>query len=177
MKPIRVLLVDDQPLFRDGLRMLLSVRPEVQVVGEVSNGDNALQAVHTLSPDIVLMDLHMPVMNGIECTRRLRAASASCRIIVLTTFDDDEDVFEALRAGANGYLLKGVSAAKLVEGIQLTMEGQSILQPSVDFSFRWSAASRKFTTFRFLKIAARPCLRAWPAHPFRPPARWGPPVR
>ncbi len=131
MNPIRVLLVDDQPLFLDGLRTLLSARPEIQVVGVVSNGENALQAVQSLSPDIVLMDLRMPVMTGVECTRRLRAKSSTCRILVLTTFDDDDEVFEAIRAGADGFLLKGTSAAKLVESIQLTMAGQSILDPSV----------------------------------------------
>lgn len=131
MTTIKVLLVDDQPLFRDGLRTLLSVRGEIQVVGEASNGEQALRAVRTLSPDLVLMDLRMPVMNGVECTRRLRTEAPDCRVIVLTTFDDDEDVFEAIRAGANGYLLKDVSASRLVEAIQLTMDGQSILQPSV----------------------------------------------
>jgi len=131
MKAIKVLLVDDQPLFRDGLRTLLSVRDEIQVVGEASNGEHALRAAHSLVPDVVLMDLRMPVMNGVECTRRLRAEVPDCRVIVLTTFDDDEDVFDAIRAGANGYLLKDVSASRLVEAIQLTMDGQSILQPSV----------------------------------------------
>lgn len=131
MNPIRVLLVDDQPLFRDGMRTLLSMRPDIEIVGEASNGANALVAVRELSPDIVLMDLRMPVMDGVECTRRLRKESANCRIIVLTTFDDDDAVFEAIRAGANGYLLKGVPATKLVEAIQLTMQGQSILHPSV----------------------------------------------
>jgi len=131
MKAIRVLIVDDQPLFRDGLRTLLSVRPEIEIVGEASNGEYALKSARELSPDVVLMDLRMPHMDGVECTRRMRAESATCRIIVLTTFEDDVTVFEAIRAGANGYLLKGVPAAKLVEAIQLTMDGQSILHPSV----------------------------------------------
>jgi DNA-binding NarL/FixJ family response regulator len=128
---IRVVIVDDQPLFRDGLQTLLSFRSEIQVVGEASNGEQALNVIRAAAPDIVLIDLHMPVMNGVECTRTIRKEFPDCRIIVLTTFDDDEDVFGAIRAGANGYLLKGVPANKLVEAILLTMEGQSILQPSV----------------------------------------------
>lgn len=131
MKPTRVLIVDDQPLYRDGLMTLLSVRPEIEIVGEASNGEYALAAARQLNPDIVLMDLRMPVMDGVECTRRMHAESPNWRVIVLTTFEDDESVFEAIRAGAHGYLLKGVPAAKLVEAIQLTMQGQSILHPSV----------------------------------------------
>jgi DNA-binding NarL/FixJ family response regulator len=131
MKAIRVLIVDDQPLFRDGLRTLLSVRPEIEVVGEASNGEQALKVASRLSPDVVLMDLRMPVMDGVECTRQMRIEEPHCRIIVLTTFEDDESVFEAIRAGANGYLLKGVPGPKLAEAIHLTMQGQSMLHPSV----------------------------------------------
>jgi DNA-binding NarL/FixJ family response regulator len=131
MKPIRVLLVDDQLLFREGLATLLSVRPEVDVVGEAANGLEALERVATLKPHVVLMDLRMPVLNGVEATRRLRAAHPEVRVVALTTFDDDEDVFEALRAGALGYLLKDVTPDKLVEAIRAAARGESFLQPSI----------------------------------------------
>jgi DNA-binding NarL/FixJ family response regulator len=131
MKRVRVLLVDDQLLFREGLATLLSVRPEVEVVGEAANGLEALERVATLKPHVVLMDLRMPVLTGVEATRRLRAAHPEVRVVALTTFDDDEDVFEALRAGALGYLLKDVTPDKLVEAIRAAARGESFLQPSV----------------------------------------------
>ena len=128
---IRILLVDDQALFREGLRTLLSVQPGLEVVGEAGNGEEALRQVATLRPDVVLMDLHMPVLDGVAATRRLRESWPDCRVIVLTTFDDDEYVFEGLRAGAVGYLLKDVPSGKLVEAIRATARGESFLQPSV----------------------------------------------
>jgi DNA-binding NarL/FixJ family response regulator len=131
MKPIRVLLVDDQALFREGLRTLLSVRDGIEIVGEAANGEEALQRVKTLKPQVVLMDLRMPVLDGVAATRRIHAEYAASRVIVLTTFDDDEDVFEGLRAGAVGYLLKDAPSEKLVEAIQAAARGESFLQPSV----------------------------------------------
>jgi len=131
MKPVRVLLVDDQLLFREGLATLLSVRPDVEVVGEAANGLEALGWVAELRPQVVLMDLRMPVLNGVEATKRLRAAHPQVRVVALTTFDDDEDVFEALRAGAVGYLLKDVSADRLVEAVRAAARDESFLQPSV----------------------------------------------
>src|SRR5512137_892192 len=99
MTSIRVLLVDDQALFREGLRTLLSVQPGVEVVGEAANGEEAVRQVKALRPEVTLMDLRMPVMGGVEATRQVRAVDERCRVLVLTTFDDDEQVFEALRAG------------------------------------------------------------------------------
>ncbi len=131
MKPIRVLLADDQELFREGLSTLLSVQPGLEVVGEASNGQEALQRVKTLQPDVVLMDLRMPVLGGVEATRRVRASEPRCQVIVLTTFDDDEEVFEALRAGAAGYLLKDAPLEKLLEAIRAAARGESFLQPSI----------------------------------------------
>lgn len=128
---IRVLLVDDQALFREGLNTLLSVHPDIEVVGEASNGEEALAAAQELKPDVVLMDLRMPVLDGVAATRQLRQRQPESQIIILTTFDDDEDVFEGLRAGAAGYLLKDVSSAKLVEAIKAAAQGESFLQPSV----------------------------------------------
>jgi DNA-binding NarL/FixJ family response regulator len=131
MNSIRVLLVDDQALFREGLRLLLSVQPDIEVVGEAANGEQALQMAAELNPDIVLMDLRMPVLDGVAATRRLHASQPQSRVIVLTTFDEDETVFEGLRAGAVGYLLKDVPSEKLVEAIRAAARGESFLQPSV----------------------------------------------
>ncbi|MFC0004733.1 response regulator [Micromonospora siamensis] len=129
--PVRVLLVDDQALFREALATLLSVRDDVEVVGEAANGAEALDRAAGLTPDVVLMDLRMPVLDGVAATRRLRAEQPEIRVIALTTFDDDEDVFAALRAGALGYLLKDVSSARLVEAILAAARNESVLQPSV----------------------------------------------
>jgi len=128
---IRLLLVDDQALFREGLRTLLSLHEDLQVVGEAGNGLEALSAADSLRPDVVLMDLRMPVLDGVAATRRLLAAHPATRVIVVTTFDDDELVFDGLRAGAIGYLLKDVSSDKLVEAIRAAASGESFLQPSI----------------------------------------------
>jgi DNA-binding NarL/FixJ family response regulator len=131
MTPVRVLLVDDQALFREALATLLATHDGIDVAGEAGNGAEALSQVACLAPDVVLMDLRMPVLDGIAATRRLRREHPSVRIIALTTFDDDEDVFAALRAGAVGYLLKDVSSARLIEAVLAAARGESVLQPSV----------------------------------------------
>lgn len=129
--PIRILLVDDQALFREGLNTLLSVQPDFQVVGEASNGEEALRLAAQLQPQVVLMDLRMPVLDGVTATRRLRTLLPDCRVIVLTTFDDDEFVFDGLRAGAVGYLLKDVSSDKLFEALRAAARGEYFLLPSI----------------------------------------------
>ena len=131
MSAVRVLVVDDQALFREALATLLGARPEVEVVGEAGNGHQALERAAALQPDVVLMDLHMPVLDGIAATRRLKVEQPGVRVLALTTFDDDEDVFAALRAGALGYLLKDVSSDRLVEAVLSAARGESVLQPSV----------------------------------------------
>jgi DNA-binding NarL/FixJ family response regulator len=129
--PVRLLLVDDQALFREALTTLLGVRDEVLVVGEAGDGEEALRRAAELAPDVVLMDLRMPVLDGVAATRRLQLEHPEVRVIALTTFDDDEDVFAALRAGAVGYLLKDVSSARLVEAVVTAARGGSVLEPSV----------------------------------------------
>jgi DNA-binding NarL/FixJ family response regulator len=131
MSAVRVLLVDDQALFREALATLLEVRPEIAVVGEAGDGAQALRRVAEARPDVVLMDLRMPVLDGIEATRRLRASHPDVKVLALTTFDGDEEVFAALRAGAVGYLLKDVSGDRLVDAVLAAARGESVLQPSV----------------------------------------------
>ena len=128
---IRVLLADDQRLFREALSVLLSVQDDVEVVGEAGDGGQALELAARLSPDVVLMDLRMPVMDGITATRQLRAAQPGVQVIALTTFDDDADVFAAIRAGAIGYLLKDASSERLMEAVRAATRGESVLEPGV----------------------------------------------
>lgn len=129
--PVRVLLVDDQALFREALGTLLAVREEIELVGEAADGQQALRQAAALTPDVVLMDLRMPVLDGIAATRRLQVDHPDVRVLALTTFDDDEEVFAALRAGAVGYLLKDVSSERLVEAVLAAARGESVLQPSI----------------------------------------------
>ncbi len=128
---IRVLLVDDQALFREGLETLLSVYDDIQVVGRAGNGREALDVAAKVRPDVVLMDVRMPVLDGVRATSLLKKAQPHCRVIVLTTFDDDEYIFEALRSGAVGYLLKDVASVQLVGAIRSAARGESVLEPSV----------------------------------------------
>jgi DNA-binding NarL/FixJ family response regulator len=128
---VRVLVVDDQALFREALRTLLDAQDGIRVVGEAADGAEALQRAAELTPDVVLMDLHMPVLDGVSAIRRLQVEQPAVRAIALTTFDDDADVFAALRAGALGYLLKDVSSGRLVEAVVAAACGGSVLAPSV----------------------------------------------
>lgn len=128
---IKIIICDDQSLFREALRTLLGAFPDLQVIGEAANGEEALRLVVSASPDVVLMDLRMPVMDGVEATRRINQLGKTVKVIVLTTFDDDETVFDGLRAGAVGYLLKDVSSEKLVEAIHSAYSGDYFLLPSI----------------------------------------------
>jgi DNA-binding NarL/FixJ family response regulator len=129
--PIRILLVDDQRLMREGLRILLELESDLEVVGEAENGQAALGAYADLQPDVVLMDIRMPGMDGVEATWRLRERWPEARVIILTTFNDDEYVFEGLRAGARGYLLKDVSGYDLAEAVRTVAAGGALIEPSV----------------------------------------------
>ena len=128
---IRILLADDQSLFREALRMLISSQPDLEVVGEAANGEEAIRLADSFRPNVVLMDLQMPVMNGVAATRQLHSDQPDCRVIALTTFDGDEYVFDCLRAGAVGYLLKDAPSENLFAAIRAAARGESFLQPSV----------------------------------------------
>ncbi|SDU73803.1 response regulator [Jiangella alkaliphila] len=128
---IRVLLVDDQSLLRLGFRALLEQQPDLDVVGEAGNGAEAVTMTRALRPDVVLMDVRMPAMDGIEATRQIVAAGGDARILVLTTFDLDEYVFAALRAGASGFLLKDATPADLLAGIRVVASGDAAVAPAV----------------------------------------------
>lgn len=129
--PIRILLVDDQRLMREGLRTLLELEHDFDIVGEAADGQTALDSYAELKPDMVLMDIRMPILNGVDATRRLLTQSPNAKVIILTTFDDDASVFEGLRAGALGYLLKDVSGADLAEAVRTVMNGGALIEPSV----------------------------------------------
>jgi DNA-binding NarL/FixJ family response regulator len=129
--PIRILLVDDQRLMREGLRILLELEPDLEIAGEAENGEAALAAYAELQPDVVLMDVRMPGMDGVEATWRLHERWPKACVIILTTFDDDEYVFEGLRAGALGYLLKDVSGHDLAQAVRTVAAGGALIQPSV----------------------------------------------
>jgi DNA-binding NarL/FixJ family response regulator len=128
---VRVLLVDDQPLLRTGFRLILSGEPDLEVVGEAADGEVAVTQVHALRPDVVLMDIRMPRVDGIEATRRVLALPDPPKVLVLTTFDLDEYVVEALRAGASGFLLKDVPADDLVDAVRVVARGEAIVAPRV----------------------------------------------
>jgi DNA-binding NarL/FixJ family response regulator len=130
-KRLRLLLVDDQSLFREALRTLLGLQDDFEIVAEAENGERAVALAKVHKPDVILMDLRMPVMGGVEATRRILAATPAARIVVLTTFEEDEEIFDALRAGALGYLLKACSADKLCESVRAAAKGTSVLEPSV----------------------------------------------
>jgi len=128
---LRVLIADDHPVFRDGLRTLLASVPETEVVGEVSTGDEAIVQAAALQPDVILMDLHMPGLNGIEASRAILRASPHIGILVLTMFEDDDSVFAAMLAGARGYLLKGADQIEIVRALTAVSHGEAIFSPSI----------------------------------------------
>lgn len=128
---IKVLLVDDQPLLRMGFRLILEGEDDLRVVGEAANGREALAAVEALAPDVVLMDVRMPGMDGIEATGLISSSASEARVIILTTFDLDEYAFAGLRAGASAFLLKDVAPAELVQAVRLVASGDAVVAPRV----------------------------------------------
>ena len=131
MTAIRILLVDDAEVFRAGIRSLLADVPEFTIVGDVGDGRTALRCAAIERPDVALVDLQMPDVDGVEVTRRLRIDLPSCRVVVLTAFDDDDRLFAALRAGASGYLLKDMLAPRLIEAVRAAARGESVLASRV----------------------------------------------
>jgi DNA-binding NarL/FixJ family response regulator len=128
---IRVVVADDQPLVRTGLRMILTGEPDIEIVAEASNGNEAVAAAAEHQPDVILMDVRMPEMDGIEATRLITAVAEPPRVLVLTTFDLDEIVYDALRAGASGFLLKDAPEDRLTSAIRVVADGGSLFAPSV----------------------------------------------
>lgn len=153
MDQIRVLVADDHLFYREGVRALLQGTPEIEVVGEAATGDEAIAKAEQLQPDVILMDIKMPGLNGIEATRRSLATSPHIAVLVVTMFDDDDSVFAAMRAGARGYLLKDADQAELIQAVRAVSRGQAIFSPAI--------AQRMIHYFSSLP-AHRPALRSAP---------------
>lgn len=131
METIRILIADDHPLFRDGLRLLLGTTPDLEVIGEATTGDETVQLAATLRPDVILMDIKMPGVSGIEATRQTLAANPGIRILIVTMFEDDATVFTAMRAGARGFVLKDAAKDDMLRAIRGVGRGEAIFGPSI----------------------------------------------
>jgi DNA-binding NarL/FixJ family response regulator len=142
MTPVSILLADDQELLRMGFRLVLEAQPDLEVAGEAGDGGEAVELVAKLDPDIVLMDVRMPIMDGVEATRRIVAHGARSRVIILTTFDLDEYAYSALRAGASGFLLKDAPPADLLSAIRSVARGDAVVAPSTTKRLLESVADR-----------------------------------
>lgn len=153
-RPITVLLVDDQPLLRMGFRLILEGEDDLHIVGEASDGAEAVRQVRDLNPDVVLMDVRMPVLDGIEATRAITASGAEARIIILTTFDVDEYAFAGLQAGASAFLLKDVAPSELISAVRVVASGDAVVAPRI--------------TQRLLETYVRGAARPAPAAPRDP---------
>ena len=128
---IKVLIADDQELIRESLKIVLSADEKIQVTGTVSNGSDVIKSISKDKPNVILMDIRMPQMDGVQCTKVIKESYPDIKIIVLTTFDDDEYIFDALKYGASGYLLKGVSMKELIEGIHTVAGGGAMMNPDI----------------------------------------------
>ncbi|MGI5158053.1 response regulator [Microbispora sp. CA-102843] len=147
---VRILLADDQPLVRSGLRVLIADHPDLEVVGEAATGSEAVRLVGDLVPDVVVMDIRMPGMDGIEATRRITAGPATTRVLVLATFDEDDHVYGALRVGASGFVVKDMALDDILVAIRVVAAGDALIAPSVtrrlisDFVGRPGATPERF---------------------------------
>jgi DNA-binding NarL/FixJ family response regulator len=148
METIRVLIADDHALFRDGLRALLASAPDTEFVGEAATGDEAIALAIRLQPDVILMDIQMPSLNGIEATRQIVQASPHIGVLMVTMFEDDPSVFNAMRAGARGYLLKGAKHEEMLRAIRAVGGGEAIFSPAI--------AARLMEFFGSIKPKASP---------------------
>ena len=146
--PLSVLVADDHPFFRDGLRSLLTSSPDTELIGEASTGEEAISLAAELQPDVILMDIQMPGMGGIEATRRIVEDNPNVRVLVVTMFEDDGTVFRAMRAGARGYMLKGANYAEMLRAIRAIGNGEAIFSPQV--------AVRLADYFASIRPAAQP---------------------
>lgn len=146
MEKIRILIADDHPIFREGLRALLASAPEVEFAGEATTGDEAVSLASSLQPDVIIMDIQMPGINGIEAARRISAMSPHIGILMVTMFDDDPSVFSAMRAGARGYILKGSNHAEMVRALRAVSNGEAIFSSNI--------AARMMEFFGSMKPAA-----------------------
>ncbi|MEY9931637.1 DNA-binding NarL/FixJ family response regulator [Catenulispora sp. GP43] len=159
---IRVLLADDQPLIRAGLVMVITDAPDIEVVGQAGSGAEALRLVHDLRPDVVVMDIRMPGLDGIAATARIRAEAPATKVLMLTTFDDDENVYGALRAGASGFLLKDMALDDILAAVRVVAAGDALIAPSVtrrliaDFADRGGAPERERRADRDPRADRRP---------------------
>jgi DNA-binding NarL/FixJ family response regulator len=146
---VRLVLADDQPLVRSGLRVLIADHPDLEVVGEAATGAEAVQLVRDVDPDVVVMDIRMPGMDGIEATRRITAGPTTARVLVLTTFDEDDHVYDALRAGASGFVVKDMALDDILTAIRVVAAGDALIAPGVtrrliaDFVGRPTAAPER----------------------------------
>jgi DNA-binding NarL/FixJ family response regulator len=130
-KPIKILIADDHPLIRQGLQVVIEAQPDLKLVGEADNGEQAVQRVKALQPDIVIMDLQMPVKDGLAATREISQSVPQAQVLILTSFPDDENVYAAIKAGAVGFLLKDSSAEYLLDAIRIVYRGESVLHPAI----------------------------------------------
>jgi DNA-binding NarL/FixJ family response regulator len=128
---IRVMIVDDQGLIRDGLKMILSLSEDIEVVGEAVNGEEAIDMLSRVNPDVILMDIRMPVLNGVEATKIIKEKFSAVKILILTTFNEDEYIFEGLKYGADGYMLKDVKSDEIIKAIKEVYKGNVLLQPEI----------------------------------------------
>lgn len=131
MMEIKILIADDQSIIREGLKLILDMEEDLKVVGVATNGQEALKLTEELEPDVVLMDIRMPILDGVAATKRICEMGLNTRIIILTTFSDDQYIFEALKAGAKGYLLKDVPSNELADSIRMVMRGGMLIHPEV----------------------------------------------